>query len=132
MAMANPSDSKQFAERLQFLIDNAMLSSLDALSDGLARPKGYAWWLLHPEAANGPKRVNPQTAADCAAFLGDRGRLVGDGELLFRFLMGLEDDFNKVLKRWLQPVPVSNDEEVAPTGYGAVRRLWQDGVPRAA
>ena len=102
------STPAEFAERLQFLIDNAGLRSLDELSVGIGKSKGHAWWLLHPEVDNGPKKVNSQTAADCAAFLANRSRLVDDPPRLFNFLMGIENEWPSTLKRWLK---------VAPTGF---------------
>lgn len=100
---------EEFAERLRFLLDNSQLKNLDELSTALERKNGHVWWLLHPETDNGPKRVNAQAAASCADFLSDRGRLVDDAPLLFNFLMGIENEWPRVLKPFLK---------VAPTGYG--------------
>lgn len=108
MSALRVSDPVQFAERLGFLIDNAGLKSLDELSIGIGKTKGHAWWLLHPEMDNGPKRVNPQTAADCADFLADRGRLIPESPTLFNFLMGIHSDSKSLLKQFLK---------VAPTGF---------------
>lgn len=99
----------EYQDRLDYLLGRARISAA-AASREMTGGEIFLASLLRRDRP--PKVIDPQKSGRIATFLAGRGRLIDDPELLLKFLLGLENDYNAVLR--------GRDSNPQPSGVGVL------------
>ena len=94
----------EFQERIDYLLGRARLTAAGASKE--IGTSSFFESLLRRDRP--PKTIDPKKCERIAELLSGRGRLIDDQDVLFRFLLGLENDYNVVLR--------GRDSNPQPTG----------------